>query len=60
MKSVTIKRLKSKAMISLTFRLPLSDAQLVRRIARKKKCTSSDLLRSAWQEFAEKYSLTEV
>lgn len=48
---------KKKATSQLAFRVDEIEKKLVKRTARKEKCTVSDILRTAWQYFAEKHNL---
>jgi uncharacterized protein (DUF1778 family) len=45
-------------MCQLAFRVHEDEEKLIRRTARKSRCTVSDLLRTAWQDFADNNGLT--
>jgi uncharacterized protein (DUF1778 family) len=45
-------------MCQLAFRVHEDEKKLIRRTARKSRCTVSDLLRTAWQYFADNNGLT--
>jgi len=55
---VNVEKRKARAMSQLAFRIDEIEKKLIKRTARKEKCTVSDILRTAWQYFAEKHNLS--
>jgi uncharacterized protein (DUF1778 family) len=53
----TIRKRKSMALSAMSFRLPEEEKMLIKKAARKKKCSVSDMLRTAWHYFADKHNL---
>jgi uncharacterized protein (DUF1778 family) len=58
MKKIKLKKRTSKPMCQLAFRVHEDEKKLIRRTARKLQCTVSDILRTAWQYFADNNDLT--